>query len=433
MNCLMISVVFFIVLSLFAPARASAETEPIECTFGIAVHSVSRDEYLRHVGPDTAGHLLGPDEYYNFYMDFRNNGSTALKGVRADFIIDGERAPFGPIDIGPGAAVSLHFLKDFCMSLSRGEHTWTASVNGVVRARGTFRLPRDWNSLMPLPTAKQIAAFRRPNRSPYIVVMPYYGIESCTEYYTDLRADHLPRGTYVCPLSWGMESPALRKKYAKAEFGGGYCGLQVWEDGTHAAILTIWDTFLTDPNGKVTKIVPRVLYPEGEGDVCDNTSEGSFAHCLVPYDWQAGKDYRLHLQLLPSPQNGRMAAHLSICDLETGVWTRLISIDTGLTEDTYMYGAMGFLENYIPQYMAEVRTMELSNMWARSWEDGTWHAVSHTYFGINASSIAFDYVGSFNFGTDKDTAWVITSGVQGLGELPSDKTRFPVKQGTWHP
>ena len=65
------------------------------------------------------------------------------------------------------------------------------------------------------------------------------------EYSIDFEIDLAPNSTYLSLLQWDFDCSNLKKSYKRvySDYGliGGYCGLQVWKDGTHAVIMTVWD------------------------------------------------------------------------------------------------------------------------------------------------------------------------------------------------
>ena len=62
---------------------------------------------------------------------------------------------------------------------------------------------RDWSQVITLPTEEQLS---QPGdyRSPYITFMPETAPEGFTAFAMDLRIDHDPVGTYICPACWNL-------------------------------------------------------------------------------------------------------------------------------------------------------------------------------------------------------------------------------------
>ena len=293
---------------------------------------------------------------------------------------------------------------------------------------------RDWQQAMPSPSAGQIDQARGTARSPYVSIYPHYpGVNRVLEYSVDLHADHQPLGTYLCPLNWWMDVSALQARYVSVYndytgIPGGYCGFQTLADGSRVFIMTVWSTFCQDAAGNVTVFTPRVLYPEGQGSGNTDMAEGSFTHVILPYDWRPGRDYRVLLQTSRSEQTGNTVLTAFVCDLQTYEWTMLASFDTGVAE-VYPNSAGGFLENFLPDYAGEVRSMQLRNLRARSADTGQWVSADSVQFLLNSSVSQLDYTGSAAYGADGDAIWAITSGVNGLCPTPSDNITYPLSPG----
>ena len=273
----------------------------------------------------------------------------------------------------------------------------------------------NWGQCMSLPSKSEQQSYRTNDIAPYIVCWPQFeGADKFMEYAVDFRAEHLPRGTYLAVANWCMGSYELERKYTSVngDYGwgvGGYCGFQVWEDGTLAAILTLWDLFCTDKNGRTTVIRANQVYPENErgAERCVDSAEGSFLHCLIPFDWKEDHSYRALLQIA-NKYNGEGANLIFyVCDLETGVWTLLMEFELGYDE-AYMTDFASFLENYVSQYAGELRSMVLSNYRAHPYGGGEWITARSAYFVQN-----YVHAGSFNYGADGSRFWAVTTGIPG--------------------
>ena len=295
-------------------------------------------------------------------------------------------------------------------------------------------LSRNWEDHMQMPSEEQIESVRGIARSPYIAVYHHFpGVDRALEYCVDLHADHQPRGTYLCPFNWWMDVSALKARYASVYNDytgtpGGYCGFQTLDDGSRVFIMTVWSTFCEDYDGNVTVFTPEVIYPEGQGRGNTNLNEGSFTHCIVPFDWHAGRDYRVLVQQSQSETTGNVVLTAYVCDLLKNEWNMLVSIDTGVA-DVYMNSVGGFLENFLTEYAGEVRTMELFNLRARSADTYQWVSADSARFLLNGSISDLGYIGSAAFGTDGSSIWAITSGVSGLCQTPSVAETYPLAPG----
>ena len=292
---------------------------------------------------------------------------------------------------------------------------------------------RDWSLYMKMPSKEQTAAASGTARSPYIAIYPHYsGVSRVVECSVDIHADHQPTGTYLCPMNWWMDVSSLSSRYVSVYNDytgtpGGYCGFQRLQDGSRVFIMTVWTTFCKDKNGNVTTYTPTVIYPENEGSANKDMSEGSFVHCIVPYDWRAGKDYRVLLQQSNSA-SGSVVLTSWACDLKKNAWTKLVSIDTGIS-DIYPASFGAFLECFTPQTAGEVRSMEIFNLRVHPADSDKWVAADKVTFLVNGSQSRMEYSGSCNFGTDGCSVWAITSGVNGLCTTPSDSVTYPLQAG----
>ena len=423
--------ILFLLMATALPHSAYAQGN-MEYEFAFAVHSINDDQYIRHVGPDLSADTLYGHEYYVLYLTIHNNSGKVQNYSKAVLSVDDHSYTWE--DLTVNKAFSLRLSRDAMKMISAGKHVCTLQLDGNLVHSNTFVMQRDWGSLMKLPTQEQINRYNpEGQRSPYISFRTGFG--SCggyTEYSVDVHTDHLPYGTYLCSIDWWMDLSSLEKNYTKvwADYGGaggGYCGLQVWDDGTRGVIMTLWDTFCEDQFGNVSQIKAKVLYPENAADTDhNNSSEGSFVHYSYPYDWKAGKGYRFLLQQ-SNGNNGNVLMTLWIGDIEAGAWTKLFCFDTGI-QDIWIRSTGGFLENYIVKTSGEVRTMEFRNIRARMRNSGRWEDAESVTYSINASVGTSSYQGSYNFGQDSRSCWIITSGIPGLNQPNSNTGPYPVPQ-----
>lgn len=288
-----------------------------------------------------------------------------------------------------------------------------------------------WEQTMSLPNWYEQRQYSTDRTSPYIVCVPDFGkVNRYMEYAVDFRADYLPKATYLSTLCWYMGSYQLDRQYASVERDGGwagYCGFQSLHDGRRVAIMSIWDTFCTDRQGRQTVIKARRIYPEvdptdnfrmrdADGNLAVWGDEGRFVQCLVPYDWEDGHTYRANIQVFNTYTGGSAYINFAVCDMETGVWTTLMQFDLGYDE-AYMTGGCVFLENYLPQYAGELRSMVLSNFQVKTYGGVDWtHAVRAELMQ------EFDNPGSYNFGAEGDSFWAITTGIPGRCSVPRSGT-----------
>ena len=184
-----------------------------------------------------------------------------------------------------------------------------------------------------------------------------------------------------------------------------------------------------DSDGNVEIFAPEVIYPEDGGQAAlEGDAEGNYVHCIVPFDWRVGRDYRILLQQSDSDTTGNAVFTTWICDLTENEWVEMASFDSGVP-DIYLGKSGGFLENFDEAYAGDVRTMELSNMKAKAIDSSDWVAAESVTVMLNSSLGIDDYVGSANFGSDGASFWAITSGVDGLSRTPEAEEIFELEAG----
>ena len=280
-----------------------------------------------------------------------------------------------------------------------------------------------WSEYMSLPSQSETSSHRATGRAPYIVCTPSFsGTDGYTDYAVDFRADYLPIGTYLATCSFDIDNSCLLKQYASVSrdyYGvGAYCGFQKAYDGSGIAIMTVWDTYCKDRNGN-THIIKATGIKAAGAKFERNTdqSEGSFLHCLVPYNWKEGRDYRALVQLYGS------RIQFWVEDLSTGSWTQLMEFDLGY-EGGYIKSTCAFLEDFSwsDRDHAAVRTMALSNFRVRDRRTGQWIGATTASFRQD-----YDYNGSYNYGSQDNTFWAITSNMENRCKKPKQNMNVSVR------
>lgn len=314
------------------------------------------------------------------------------------------------------AAAVTPVLKATARSASKAAaQSLTYATKAPVRgptARPVVKSDRDWQKLIAWPTDAEIdesnstAALRSPYLYAWLTVNRKY-----TQYTVDFKADYVPNGTYCCLGQFDLDYSALKKTYKsyKQEYQGvaGYAGLQRLENGEMKAILSFWDVNCTTKKGQPKTIRATLIYPAGKtGDSFGG--EGTGAHYLADYDWQPGRWYRMKLQIGTSKATGNTTVEQSFQDLTTKEWTKTCAYDLGVKSVKFQGSACVFLENFAPRYAGEIRTMECKNF---KIVDSGKRTVKLT--GIEAGNQEGAYQGSASFGVEKDTLYMITTGVTG--------------------
>jgi len=410
---------FFAVSPLEASAQQHAD---MAYTGQVNVYSISGNSYLRGCG--RTGNLsdLGSDEFLSYCLLVENNSGSEYTWDSAYVQVDGGEAWHWAAGSMPaGSSVLFHiYHQNMQTCLEPGEHmvTWYFNNQQVHYERFLITQDMNWASVFPIPSDAEIENHNRSSsiRSPYL-----YGWLSIpaqtryTEYMVDFKADHLPNGTYCCLSNWTMDYSSLERQYQSVwtEYDSihAYAGFQSLQNGEKVGIMSFWDVYCQDASGRVTTIRAKRVYPETTNHTEDFGGEGTGAHCIVPYPWEADHWYRMHLICSTSPQTGNTVVDQWVCDLETGAYTLLCSYDTGVAGATFKGSTAIFLENFVTEYSGDVRTMEVCNAWYLDADTNQWYAIREAYIGSDGGLPRLE--GSYSFGTADNRFWMITSGVGG--------------------
>lgn len=425
-------ILYVMLLSLLAlfPSLAGADgqltAEPV-----LGIYDTATEKLVRNITDELHAPSLKPGEYYSFGFKLSNSNPTKMQCSNLYARIDGgDPIRWKDRTFQPGQTVTLHIVSKHMKKVSAGIHRVSFYADGKLVRTASFTMPKNWGSVMKLPTAAELKKQNIHGRSPYIVFCPEFpGVKGFTEYSVDVNIEYSPKGTYVSLMNWEYDFSELKKKYKKVytDYGlsGGYCGLQTWGDGTQAVIMTLWTVFAEDNRGNKTAIKGKLLKPENQKNEEYNDSfEGSFVHCVYEYDWKPGNPYRVLVQMYPSQDGQTTLVSLWLCDLVTNRWDEVIVYDTCL-KNAFMKGnGCGFLECYETSYSADLRTVELSNFRARSVKTNQWVSGKKVTFTVNTIMNAdkMHFTGSYNFGADGNTFWIATTGLKNRCRLPRNKT-----------
>ena len=295
-----------------------------------------------------------------------------------------------------------------------------------------------WNSRMVYPSAQEIHRYNdnADDTAPYISGwMNTAPVGRFTEYCIDFKADEAPLYTYWCLANFCLDYPALRNKYAKVTtaYGiSGYAGLQqignYYNDYNGGnTILSFWDVSCEDTAGNVTVIRPTQVYPAINGDRTFS-GEGEGVHNLTYYPWQAGHWYRMLLQCGTSKTTGNTTILQWMQDLDHGVWKHICTYDLGVPNAAFIGNCAVFLEDWLKYTAGDVRTMEVRNIRVRPEKSSAWVSIRTGTFAPN-----YDHPGSYRYGSDSDTFWIITSGVTGKAGDLQKSTQLSTDSGADQP
>ena len=283
----------------------------------------------------------------------------------------------------------------------------------------------NWKNRMRIPSSSAIRNYNKTSktRSPYITGwMKTDSWGRFTGYAIDFKSDHVPDNTYYSLSNFYLEYPSLTARYSKVYTSAGINGYAGLQKGTSSekpnTILSLWDIFCEDSSGKVVKkIRANQIYPSG-GNVSFE-GEGEGVHCLIKYPWKPDHWYRMRLEIGASVETGNSILTQSVKDLVTGKWTVLCQYDLKAKNVVFYGDTAIFLENFRPETSGDVRTMELRNIRVRPEGGLEWRSVRSGWFNQSYP----EWTGSFQYGTDDEIFWIITTGVPGMnGENPGDRT-----------
>lgn len=387
----------------------------------LCLYSISSGKYISDVSGEADVNELGEDEYYNFIMQVRNTTSLPFSWQEAYVQVNGGEKWYwaaGEIPAKSGVNFPIAYTNMKNM-MAEGAYTvdWYIDGNLVHSEEFALKGGRKWQDYFEIPDTGEINAHNETSnlRSPYLSGWLMIPKETrYTEYCIDFRADHLPRGTYCCLGNWTMDYSYLDSIYEKVETEYGsvhaYAGFQRVQNGDMKAIMSFWDIFCTDAAGNQTTIRAEQIYPETD-NAEGFTGEGTGAHVLVPYEWEAGHWYRMHLRCYTSETTGNTVVEQWVCDLETEEYTLLSAYDTGVKNSAFKGETAIFLENYLPQWSGNLRSMEVKNAMYLDEATNNWYAIDEIYLSSNGGLP--NYEGSYNFGVDEKGVYMITSGVGG--------------------
>ena len=424
--CLVILSLCLLPSAFSAPALSA---EPL-----IGLFQISDEKNLGYAS-DTTFDLssLKSGTYASFVFKLTNNSEKTVQ-INSAYarIDDGKKLAWGKFSLDPYHYTHCHIYYVNMSKVQPGTHKVDLYINDQITGSAYFTLNEgtassDVRKGSSSPQGQSAAQnFTPTSRSPYIVCEPKFpNTKTFTQYSVDFIVENQPRGTYLCLCNWDMDLSYTRKKYASVyrQYNGvaAYAGVQVLDDGTKAAIMSVWHTFCKDKKGNVTTIVPEVVYQTDTIAHQPFSGEGTGIQCIVRYNWKANTPYRFLLQQSESEKTGNCLMAMWICDLSTMTWSKLIEYDMGI-QKTYMTWAVTFLENYLVSTAAEYRDARFSNF--RAWNSRTGKWVSATSAAMRQD---FDYPGSYTYGSDDSSFWCRTTGLPGIWSKPKQNATFKVR------
>ena len=407
------------------PATASAvQSDKLTISFKTAIYSISKETFVRWVDEPASQDECGEDEYVTVAAVIENSSGTDVPLQNLCISIDGGEKLYWKnnitIEAGKGARFHVYHANE--KYLTPGLHTATVYASDEPLYSGRFSIGRDWPEIFKFPSEEQVAARPADRRSPYLST--WLSVDSDVRYdayCVDFKSDHIPYGTYSAVFNGYMDYSSLKEQYVSVDNGGHiglYGGLQQGAEGKESnSILTMWDIYCTDKNGKKTIIHPERTYTEEKTDIDKliGGAEGEGSQTLLPYNWQAGRWYRMLLRCGASETTGNTTVEQWFQDLTTGDWTHTCTYDIGVKDSSFIGSAAIFSENFLKQYAGGVRSLEFTNV--RIHTDEGWRDVVSTTGDIylHTTGSHTNAYGSWEAGADQNTFYYISTGVPGWG------------------
>lgn len=270
----------------------------------------------------------------------------------------------------------------------------------------------NWITSFPTPSRQEIDTYQKHNtrRSPYLCAQLDIPNETrYREYTVEFRAMHLPLGTYCCLGCWAMDYGDAKPCRDPGEWADAYAGFQRIIGGRTTSIMSVWDRWLQIAPKCKRHISATRLYPPEVIDGGRFWGEGTGARSSAPFFWEADHWYRMHLKIVPSA--GTSLLEQRVWDLETGAYTLLCRYDLGVANVSFLGSMAVFLENYLPKYAGELRSLQVRNARYLPVGQDRWRTVTKAWTG-SCGGLP-EYEGSYDFGSSQEGLWMITSGVGG--------------------
>lgn len=189
----------------------------------------------------------------------------------------------------------------------------------------------------------------------------------------------------------------LGSYFMAAGFGEGYFGIQVNSPTERRILFSVWSPFSTDDPKSIPEDQKIKLLKKGEQVYAGEFgNEGSGGQSFLKYNWQAGNTYKFLLH--GSPDNFGLTNYTAYFFApEKNEWKLIASFRRPKT-NTYLKKLHSFLENFLPEYGNEERTVLFSNQWVCD-AKGKWYELNKAKFtGDNTARKAYrlDYAGGIS-------------------------------------
>lgn len=286
---------------------------------------------------------------------------------------------------------------------------------------------RDWQEIMNFPSRQEIDNYNRTSnsRSPYICAWLDTNIEgNFSQFAIDFKADYLPSGTYCSLANFHFEYGSLNGEgctISRDTQISGYTGFQRQPDGTrYNSILSLWNVYCEYDTGIKDTVIAKLILPEDK-EAIPFSHEGNGVSYRPVFRWEPRKWYRLLLQCGKSTTTGNTILEQWVYDLSEKTWDKICVFDLGAPDIKFKGKIAVFLENFQEETSGEIRTLEFKNVRVFSQNTNQWVNIETADIRQNNN-----YPGSYQYGADESTFWMITSGVPNCAS-PQDAVKISVK------
>ena len=291
---------------------------------------------------------------------------------------------------------------------------------------------RNWHELMRFPSREEIELHNDTStrRAPYVQAwLDTQIVGKFSEFVIDFKADYLPLGTYCSLAAFKIDYSSLYELYSKVSTNNicGYAGFQRnhLETDNYNSILSLWNVYLEYETGEKDTLSAKLIKPISAYE--NNFShEGSGVNYLPFYPWKPKKWYRMLLKCGKATVSGNTTIEQWVCDLLDNKWTQLCVFDLGVSNLTFKGNTCVFLENFEPKTSGEIRTLEFKNARIYDCETKQWFDVESALFseGFRESN---RYTGSYQFGSDGSTFWMISTGVPNCANPQDQNIKYEIR------
>jgi hypothetical protein len=174
-------------------------------------------------------------------------------------------------------------------------------------------------------------------------------------------------------------------------FAEGYFGIQVNSPTERRILFSVWSPFKTDNPKEIPESHKIIMLKKGKNVYTGEFgNEGSGGQSFLKYNWKAENTYRFLLHAEPSANNYTTYTAYFFAP-ELNEWQLIASFKRPQTQ-TYLKRLHSFLENFIPEYGNQTRSVNFKNQWIKDTK-GNW-------IELNNARFTTDNTGNMNYRKD---------------------------------